>query len=195
MYEDDLMLTIFGPVTLHGAIGPIDPDRIRRSIALVTYLHLHGGMATTHQFATDFARSDGTPWQAASIHAAMSRTRRWLGETPDGRPRLTTADGTGVDPKGAYRLTGVTSDWAAFCALTADLRTCSLESLCAALTLARGRPLDTSEHPFTSDWADLARETIGASVTYLRQVVAARTAPLPRRCSTHSQRAARSAHA
>ncbi|MDG4784952.1 LysM peptidoglycan-binding domain-containing protein [Micromonospora sp. WMMD1102] len=143
-------VAILGPVEVH-APGEMPDERLRFYSELVVYLAQRGRAGATGE------QIDEALWPERGVNArsrrvAISKVRRWLGETDEGAQWL--PPNAGADR--LYRLTpGVLLDWQMFRRLrargeargaagTADLR--------RALELVRGEPLAGAELPYSSGY-------------------------------------------
>ncbi|MFK3984460.1 peptidoglycan-binding protein [Micromonospora sp. NPDC050397] len=143
-------IAILGPVEVD-APGETPDERIRFYSELVVYLAQRGRAGATGE------QIDEALWPERGVNArsrrvAISKVRRWLGETDEGTQWL--PPNAGADR--LYRLTpGVLIDWQLFRRLrargeargaagTADLR--------RALELVRGEPLAGAELPYSSGY-------------------------------------------
>ncbi|MDR7320825.1 MULTISPECIES: AfsR/SARP family transcriptional regulator [Catenuloplanes] len=134
-----LRIAILGPVDVQAA-GPPPDERLRFHREIVVYLASRGRHGATGE-QLDAALWPDTIVSPRSRRVAISRTRRWLAETPDGEPWL--PPNNSIDR--TYHLhDGYLLDWHLFRRLrtraelagpdgAADLR--------RALELVRGRPL------------------------------------------------------
>jgi hypothetical protein len=130
------------------APGQLPPERLRFYAEIITYLAVRGQRGATVD-QVDEALWPGQQVKATSRRIAISRARKWLGETADGEPWLPDATG---DRR--YRLRdGYLLDWHLFRRLRArgesrgpaggpDLR--------QALTLVRGAPLAGADIAYSS---------------------------------------------
>jgi hypothetical protein len=128
---------ILGPLALR-TTGPMDPSRVPLAEEVVTYLAAHPGGVHPGVLAAAI-------WPRGVTHAVatatIERVRDWLGEDPDGSPRLRT------DDSGRYLLApSVAVDWHSLCTLLLRSRAASstreeAELLRRALRLVRGSVL------------------------------------------------------
>ncbi|MFI5845603.1 hypothetical protein ACIA8K_38455 [Catenuloplanes sp. NPDC051500] len=81
-----LRIAILGPVDVQ-AVGPPPDERLRFHREIVVYLASRGRHGATGE-QLDAALWPETIVSPRSRRVAMSRTRRWLGEAPDGQPWL-----------------------------------------------------------------------------------------------------------
>lgn len=138
---------ILGPVTVE--VSGIPPEQRQRFYAeIIIYLAQRGARGA------DRDRLDAALWpdrlvKDTSRRVAIARTRRWLGETPDGEPWL---PDMGNDR--CYRLReGYLLDWHLFRRLRARAQArgpAGIGDLRAALELVRGVPLDGADRPYAS---------------------------------------------
>ncbi len=151
---------VLGNVHVERADDEAAPHRRRRATELVAYLALHPG-ATPHQI--DEAMWPDRRVEKTTRSPFVSRTRQWLGRTPDGEPYLPqVADG------GTYRLRpDVSCDWhdfVRFSQLGLASGPDAAGALTAALALVRGRPF-LGVDPATYTWAEAdVQEMISAVV-------------------------------
>ncbi|MGI5213858.1 peptidoglycan-binding protein [Plantactinospora sp. CA-290183] len=143
-------IAILGPVEVH-APGEMPDERIRFYGELVVYLMQRGRAGATGE-QIDEALWPDRGVNARSRRVAISKARRWLGESAEGIHWL--PPNAGADR--LYRLTpGVLLDWQLFRRLrargeargvagTVDLR--------RALELVRGEPLAGAELPYSSGY-------------------------------------------
>ncbi|MFE4018504.1 LysM peptidoglycan-binding domain-containing protein [Streptomyces sp. NPDC059101] len=144
-------LLLLGPVSLDGALGRVDSNRVAPSTELAAYLYLNPDV--------DHHAIDNALWPASRVNkgmrtAVVSRLRVWLGQDADGRhyfPRLQDTNGH------RYRLNGVACDWTRFQhhARTGlnDTTEDGTLALRRALALVRGRPLSAVD-PQRYGWAE-----------------------------------------
>jgi DNA-binding SARP family transcriptional activator len=139
---------ILGPPTIDGATGQtptvIKAGRSRgnhtaRATELIAYLALHPDGVTTGQLAEVHAASPAEYLLRSTLHSLVSRMRRWLGHSPDGRAYLPRTGSGGVI---ALDRT-VRTDWHTWLDLVGPKpAAASTEALEEALRLVRGRPLE-----------------------------------------------------
>ncbi|WP_240742424.1 LysM peptidoglycan-binding domain-containing protein [Micromonospora zingiberis] len=143
-------IAILGPVEVEAAGEPPD-ERIRFYSELVVYLAQRGRAGATGD------QIDDAIWPERGVNArsrrvAISKVRRWLGESADGAQWLPPNAG----PDRLYRLTpGVLLDWQLFRRLRArgEARgAAGAEDLRRALELVRGEPLAGAELPYSSGY-------------------------------------------
>ncbi|MFI5843911.1 hypothetical protein ACIA8K_29855 [Catenuloplanes sp. NPDC051500] len=134
-----LRIAILGPVDVLAA-GPPPEERLRFHREIVVYLAQRGRHGATGE-QLDAALWPETIVSPRSRRVAMSRTRRWLGETPDGEPWLPPNNSV----ERTYRLNdGFLLDWHLFRRLRtrAELTgSDGITDLRKALELVRGKPL------------------------------------------------------
>ncbi|GJF30335.1 hypothetical protein KNE206_30350 [Kitasatospora sp. NE20-6] len=127
---------LLGRVEVVGLRSAKQEERRRQLTEVTAWLVLHPGSSRTE---FDEAMWKGTRVNNQARNTLMSRTRRWLGDKPDGSPYLPhiTEDVYGIDP-------AVTCDWAQFQELyRTGYHGSGLEAdvaLAQALALVRGRP-------------------------------------------------------
>ncbi len=131
-------IAILGPVTVE-APGQLPPERLRFYAEIITYLAVRGQRgASIDQF--DEAMWPGQQVKPTSRRVAITRARKWLGESADGDPWLPDATG---DRR--YRLRdGYLLDWHLFRRLRARGESrgpAGASDLRQALSLVRGAPL------------------------------------------------------
>jgi hypothetical protein len=138
---------VLGPVTID-APGPRPEHRQRFHAEIIVYL------AQRSARGADRARLEDALWpdrkiKDGSLRVAMTRARRWLGDTPDGQPWLPemASDRT-------YRLAdGVLLDWHLFRRLRSRGEahgTAGTKDLRTALDLVRGAPLDGADRAYAA---------------------------------------------
>ncbi|MEV2240155.1 peptidoglycan-binding protein [Micromonospora sp. NPDC049891] len=143
-------IAILGPVDVQ-APGEMPDERIRFYSELVVYLAQRGRAGATGE------QIDDALWPERGVNArsrrvAVSKVRRWLGETAEGTHWL--PPNAGADR--LYRLTpGVLLDWQLFRRLRArgEARgVAGIADLRQALELVRGEPLAGAELPYSSGY-------------------------------------------
>ncbi|MDG4833003.1 peptidoglycan-binding protein [Solwaraspora sp. WMMD1047] len=143
-------IAILGPVLVE-APGEPPEERRRFYSEIIVYLAQRGRTGATGEQIDD-ALWPGTMVNARSRRVAISKARRWLGETPDGAQWL--PPNSGVDRR--YRLTpGYLLDWQLFRRLRARGERCGpagADDLRQALDLVRGEPLAGAELPYSSGY-------------------------------------------
>ncbi|MET9427847.1 LysM peptidoglycan-binding domain-containing protein [Streptomyces sp. NPDC003036] len=154
---------LLGPITIEGAGGRIDSNRLTVGTELVAFLALNPGV---DRHAIDDALWPGGLVKKQMRNSVISRTRSWLGKDADGNAHLPRVHDTGDS---RYRLgPGVTCDWTRFQRLArtglarhdedGDL------ALRRALALVRGRPF-TGIDPQRYAWAEpIIQEMVSAIV-------------------------------
>ncbi|AVZ77102.1 hypothetical protein SLUN_38090 [Streptomyces lunaelactis] len=153
---------LLGPISIEGATGRIDSNRLSIAIELVAYLALNPGV---DHHAIDDALWPGRVVNKTMRNAVISRTRSWLGKDADGNAHFPRVQDTGDS---RYRLgPDVTCDWPRFQRLArigmarhdedGDL------ALRRALALVRGRPF-TGIDPQRYAWAEPAIQEMVSSV-------------------------------
>ncbi|MFB7609980.1 LysM peptidoglycan-binding domain-containing protein [Streptomyces gardneri] len=153
---------LLGPVTIKGAAGRIDSNRISAAVELVSYLALNPG---GDHHAIDDALWPGRLVNKQMRNAVISRTRSWLGKNTDGDAYFPRVQDTGDS---RYRLaSAVTCDWRTFQVLARtglarndddgdlDLR--------RALALVRGRPFAAID-PQRYAWAEPAVQEMVSAI-------------------------------
>ncbi|MGW4221770.1 LysM peptidoglycan-binding domain-containing protein [Streptomyces bacillaris] len=143
---------LLGPISIEGAGGRIDSNRLSAATELVAFLALNPG-ADHH--AVDDALWPGRVIGKQMRNAVISRTRSWLGKDTDGQAYLPRVQDTGDS---RYRLaTAVTCDWSRFQKFArAGLARHDEDgdlALRRALALVRGRPF-TGIAPQRYAWAE-----------------------------------------
>lgn len=140
-------ILLLGEVMVRNPAGKVDPSRSSRLSEVAAFILLHPD-ARVSELQT--ALWPGQRSNANTCRQLVSRTRSFLGKTPDGSPYLLHMQ----DTNGRLRMReDVTSDWAEFQSLVCD--DSDANSLRKALGMVRGRPFGTTsgrELP----WADLA---------------------------------------
>jgi nucleoid-associated protein YgaU len=168
---------LFGPVAVVGATGP-EPvvvkdgravaNHLGRATALVAFLACTPQGATTEQVGA--ALSPVRRLSPATIWSLASRTRKWLGNDPDGVPYYPR-----TPDAGAHRLhPAVRSDWSRWLELVGgDAAATAGERLVEALELVSGRPFDgVVERHYA--WAEPIRQEMVAAVVDVAHEVARR---------------------
>ncbi|WP_331718389.1 LysM peptidoglycan-binding domain-containing protein [Streptomyces sp. NBC_00624] len=154
---------VLGPISIDGATGRIDSNRVRTATELVTYLALNSGV---DHHAIDDALWPGQIVNKTMRNAVISRARSWLGKDPDANAYFPRVQDTGDN---RYRLgADVTCDWTRFqrFARTGLARHDEDGDLALrrALALVRGRPF-TGIDPQRYAWAEPAiQEMVSAIV-------------------------------
>ncbi|WP_238005840.1 bacterial transcriptional activator domain-containing protein [Dactylosporangium sp. AC04546] len=143
-------VAVLGPVVVE-APGEPPEERIRFYSELVVYLAQRGGVGATGEQIDDALWPDRRV-NARSRRVAISKARRWLGETADGTQWLP----PNVGSDRLYRLLpGALLDWQLFRRLRArgEARGADgAEDLRRALDLVRGEPLAGAELPYSSGY-------------------------------------------
>ncbi|MGB8386013.1 MAG: hypothetical protein WCG47_33050, partial [Dermatophilaceae bacterium] len=175
-------INVLGPLQVLHTQGPepaserITGDTTTRTsshtrMAMITlaYLALKPGRATSaEQLAEQL--SFNRRIQARTISQRLSRTRVWLGYTPDGQPYLPIKTS-----RAPYALhPHVSTDWHELLALIGtDITTTPLGDLTAALDLVRDRPfIDVADRDVA--WAEELRTEMTQTIADLAHVTAAR---------------------
>ncbi|HKT05680.1 MAG TPA: hypothetical protein VJT31_39710 [Rugosimonospora sp.] len=131
-------VAILGPVTVE-APGQLPPERLRFYAEIITYLAVRGQRGASID-QVDEALWPGQQVKPTSRRVAITRARKWLGDTPDGEPWLPDAT---ADRR--YRLRdGVLLDWHLFRRLRSRGESrgpAGISDLRQALALVRGAPL------------------------------------------------------
>jgi hypothetical protein len=161
------VVRLFGPVTVVGAAGP-EPvvvkdgravaNHLGRATALVAFLACTPQGATTEQVGV--ALSPVRRLSPATIWSLASRTRKWLGNAPDGVPYYPR-----TPDAGAHRLhPAVRTDWSRWLELVGDdAATTPTDRLVDALELVSGRPFDgVAERHYA--WAEPIRQEMASAV-------------------------------
>ncbi|MFF3326947.1 LysM peptidoglycan-binding domain-containing protein [Streptomyces sp. NPDC002889] len=154
---------LLGPISVEGATGRIDSNRLSIGTELIAYLALNPGV---DHHAIDDALWPGRLVNKQMRNAVISRTRSWLDKDTDGNAHLPRVQDTGDS---RYRLgPAVACDWTRFqrFARTGLARHDEDGDLALrrALALVRGRPF-TGIHPQRYAWAEpLIQEMVSAIV-------------------------------
>ncbi|MCX5317970.1 LysM peptidoglycan-binding domain-containing protein [Streptomyces sp. NBC_00154] len=160
---DGPAVLVLGPISIEGATGRIDSNRVRTATELITYLALNPGV---DHHAIDDALWPGQIVNKTMRNAVISRARSWLGKDPDANAYFPRVQDTGDN---RYRLgAAVTCDWTRFqrFARTGLIRHDEDGDLALrrALALVRGRPF-TGIDPQRYAWAEPAiQEMVSAIV-------------------------------
>jgi hypothetical protein len=168
---------LFGPVTVVGATGP-EPvivkdgravaNHLGRATSLVAFLACTPQGATTEQVGA--ALSPVRRLSPATIWSLASRTRKWLGNDPNGVPYYPR-----TPDAGAHRLhPAVRTDWSRWLDLVGDDAAATpTDRLIGALALVSGRPFDgVAERHYA--WAEPIRQEMTAAVVDVAHEVARR---------------------
>ncbi|MFD5428265.1 LysM peptidoglycan-binding domain-containing protein [Streptomyces sp. NPDC127084] len=163
---------LLGPVSVDGATGRVDTNRLTASIELVAYLALNPGV--DHR-AIDDALWPGRIVSKQTRDGVITRARSWLGKDPDGTAHLPRLQETG-DRR--YRLgPAVTCDWTRFQRLARTGMTRHDEdgdlALRRALALVRGRPF-SGIPPQRYSWAEPAIQEMVSTIVDVAQELATR---------------------
>ncbi|GIJ12241.1 LysM peptidoglycan-binding domain-containing protein [Micromonospora andamanensis] len=138
---------ILGPVTVD-APGAVPDQRRRFHGELIVYLAQRGARGATREQLTEAMWPDQQV-KDTSRRVAITRARRWLGETPDGSPWLPE-----MGPDRVYRLEeGYLLDWHLFKRLRSRGEAhgpAGIRDLRAALDLVRGVPLDGADRAYAA---------------------------------------------
>lgn len=153
---------LLGPISIEGATGRIDSNRLSIAIELVAYLALNPGV---DHHAIDDALWPGRIVNKTMRNAVISRTRSWLGKDADGNAHFPRVQDTGDS---RYRLgPDVTCDWTRFQRLARTGMARHDEdgdlALRRALALVRGRPFAGID-PQRYAWAEPAIQEMVSSV-------------------------------
>ncbi|WP_331758947.1 LysM peptidoglycan-binding domain-containing protein [Streptomyces anulatus] len=143
---------LLGPISIEGARGRIDSNRLTAATELIAFLALNPG---SDHHAVDDALWPGRMIGKQMRNAVISRTRSWLGKDTEGQAHLPRVQDTGDS---RYRLSpAVTCDWSQFqkYARTGLARYDEDGDLALrrALALVRGRPF-TGIDPQRYAWAE-----------------------------------------
>jgi hypothetical protein len=168
---------LFGAVTVTDATGP-EPvvvkdgravaNHLGRATALVAFLACTPQGATTEQVGA--ALSPVRRLSPSTIWSLASRTRKWLGNDPDGVPYYPR-----TPDAGAHRLhPAVRTDWSRWLELVGpDAAATPTDRLAEALELVSGRPFDgVAERHYA--WAEPIRQEMVAAVVDIAHEVARR---------------------
>ncbi|WBC08891.1 LysM peptidoglycan-binding domain-containing protein [Micromonospora sp. WMMA1947] len=140
-------ISVLGAVAVE-APGPVPDQRRRFHAELIVYLAQRGVRGASAEQLTDALWPDQQV-KDASRRVAITRARRWLGETPDGTAWLPEM---GADR--LYRLeSGYLLDWHLFRRLRSrgeSRGAGGVKDLRAALELVRGVPLDGAERAYAA---------------------------------------------
>ncbi|MFD9047889.1 LysM peptidoglycan-binding domain-containing protein [Streptomyces zaomyceticus] len=153
---------LLGPVTINGAEGRIDSNRLSAAVELTSYLALNPGV---DHHAIDEALWPGRLVNKQMRNSVISRTRSWLGKNADGDAYFPRVQDTGDS---RYRLSRtVTCDWHQFQVLArtglarydedGDL------ALRRALAIVRGRPFAAID-PRRYAWAEPAVQEMVSAI-------------------------------
>jgi DNA-binding SARP family transcriptional activator len=157
-----LQVKVLGPVEIVGATEPLLPKQAELLLALT--LHAPAGVSNSG-LCTLLGPDEDHPRPADSVRQLITRTRKRLGQAPDGQEYIIHL-GSGIYvPHGDLSL-----DWATFSSLArrgrADRRR---EDLRAAMALVRGEPFAECYHW----WIDVALiETIRAEIVDTAELLA-----------------------
>ena len=166
-------------------LGPVDVDNVGelsetskrgQLTEIAAWINLHPG--ADHHLLSE-AIWPGNRATTNTRNTAMSKLRRWLGQTPDGIDYLPRVSNEG------YRLhPAVRSDWDLWQQLVADPTT---ENLQEALNLVRGQPL-SGVNPRRYVWAEFLRQEMISSIVDVAHELASRAlqrgdAPAARRAA------------
>lgn len=155
-------IRLLGPVEIEGAGELSESSKRGQLTEIAAWINLHPG-ADHHQL--NEAIWPGNRATANTRNTAMSKLRRWLGQSDDGTsylPPVTT---------GGYRLhPAVRSDWDLWQQLVAEPST---ENLQEALGLVRGQPI-SGINPRRYAWAEFVRQEMISSVVDVAHEVALR---------------------
>ncbi|MDQ8707523.1 LysM peptidoglycan-binding domain-containing protein [Streptomyces sp. LHD-70] len=142
---------VMGTVTVEGARGTIQSNRLSIALELAAWLALHPG-ATSQQIIEVLAPNGRL---SRNVHnTRLNELRRWLGASADGTRHLPHVNS---QPDRKYRLMGVECDWLQFQCLVSDGLTQPGQQgqrlLHDALALVEGRPFaGIPPHRYT--WAE-----------------------------------------
>ncbi|MET8042529.1 LysM peptidoglycan-binding domain-containing protein [Micromonospora sp. NPDC005215] len=145
--RDRLRITILGAVAVE-APGPVPDQRRRFHAELIVYLAQRGARGASAEQLSDALWPDQQV-KDASRRVAITRARRWLGETSDGTPWLPEMGSDRL-----YRLTpGYLLDWHLFRRLRSRGESrgpAGVKDLRAALELVQGAPLDGADRAYAT---------------------------------------------
>ncbi|MEU8314997.1 LysM peptidoglycan-binding domain-containing protein [Micromonospora sp. NPDC049033] len=140
-------VSVLGAVAVE-APGPLPDQRRRFHAELIVYLAQRGARGASAEQLTDALWPDQQV-KDASRRVAITRARRWLGETPDGTAWLPEMGSDRL-----YRLeSGYLLDWHLFRRLRSrgeSRGAAGVKDLRAALELVRGVPLDGAERAYAA---------------------------------------------
>nr|WP_244960829.1 LysM peptidoglycan-binding domain-containing protein [Pseudoclavibacter chungangensis] len=160
---------LLGPVALHGAAGEpprtpktstVNNSSVNRATELIAFMTVNPGASAVQVHAAFWPGRDPQGKTAASNRNGLAtRTRRWLGNDPDGSPYFPHVG------SGGYRLhPDVTTDWHVFRALVGeDVRNASTSRLRAALELVDGQPIGGVKDRYYG-WAEVTRSEMLAAI-------------------------------
>lgn len=155
-------IKVLGPVEIVGAAEPLQPKQAELVLALA--LHAPVGLSNS-ALCTLLGADDDHPRPTDSVRQLITRTRRRLGQAPDGQEYIVHL-GSGI-----YVLhADARLDWTAFSALaTRGRAAASAADLHAALAMVRGQPLADCYHW----WIDISLiETIRAEIVDTAELLA-----------------------
>jgi DNA-binding SARP family transcriptional activator len=157
-----LNIKVLGPVEIVGAVEPLQPKQAE----LVLALALHAPVGLSNSALCTLLGADGDhPRPNDSVRQLITRTRRRLGQAPDGQEYIIHL-GSGI-----YILhADARLDWTAFSELAARGRAdASATDLHAALALVKGQPFADCYHW----WIDISLvETIRAEIVDTAEMLA-----------------------
>jgi DNA-binding SARP family transcriptional activator len=149
-----LRINVLGPVQITGAEQPLEPKQAELLLALA----LHAPVGVSNSGLAGLLGTDADhPRPADSVRQLITKTRKRLGQAPDGQEYIIHL-GSGIYvPHG-----DLTLDWASFSALARrGLADRYLEDLRAAMALVRGEPFADCYHW----WIDVSLiETMRAEI-------------------------------
>ncbi|MDR1807230.1 MAG: hypothetical protein LBR33_04850, partial [Propionibacteriaceae bacterium] len=124
-------LRLLGTVDVVGATGGVEASKVKRLTELLAFLVLHPGAAVAD--LDEAIWPDRAGENAGTRNTAVSKLRRWLGQTPDGEPYL---------PAFTYDASAVGCDWLDWQRLigAGPLSQVPTERLAQAFGLIRGAP-------------------------------------------------------
>ncbi|WP_328849819.1 LysM peptidoglycan-binding domain-containing protein [Micromonospora zamorensis] len=145
--RDRPRISVLGAAAVE-APGPVPDQRRRFHAELIVYLAQRGGRGASAEQLTDALWPDQQV-KDASRRVAITRARRWLGETTDGSAWLPEMGSDRL-----YRLTpGYLLDWHLFRRLRSRGESrgpAGVKDLRAALELVRGAPLDGADRAYAT---------------------------------------------
>jgi LysM repeat protein/DNA-binding SARP family transcriptional activator len=160
------MVRLLGSVDLIGARGEVEQSKQRQLTEIAAYLTLNPGRDHSH---LNEAIWPGARSLDNTRNTAVSKLRKWLGSSPDGRDYVPSVLSDG------YRLhPDVTSDWQQWLALLpAGSSTASTHDLAAALELVHGKPF-AGTNPRRYAWAERDRQDMISAIVDVAHELARR---------------------
>lgn len=170
--QDGLLIRVLGPVEVIGADGELEASRLRTATELTVWLALH---PHHDRHALREAMWPGQDVGHKTVNQLVSRTRRWLGNGPDGVPYLPVIPAT-ADAR--YSLTDAAHcDWHLFRnwvdAGTKDSSGDGTDILRQALGLVRGQPF-AGVAPYRYVWAEHLTQEMISTIVDASQLLAER---------------------